>query len=152
MTYPEPAVFKAINTFFVPVQVNTQDGTGTALVERYKQVWTPDIRVLDPDGFEMYRWNGYLPPFEFLPQLLVGLGQAFLREHDEPRAADIFQDVVRRFPTAACAPEAAYYVAVSTYKHSHEPKDLHGNWERVQTMYPESTWRVRQSFTEQPDE
>jgi len=45
---------------------------------------------LDNDGFELYRWSGYLPPFEFLPQLLVGLGQAYLRTHDEPRAAATF--------------------------------------------------------------
>ncbi|MGH3924265.1 MAG: thioredoxin fold domain-containing protein, partial [Pseudonocardiaceae bacterium] len=58
--------------YFVGAQVNTQEKAGKPIVERYRQVWTPDIRVLDPDGFEYYHWSGYLPPFEFVPQLLVG--------------------------------------------------------------------------------
>jgi hypothetical protein len=36
------------------------------------------------------RWNGYLPPFEFVPQLLVALGQARLRLHAEARAATLY--------------------------------------------------------------
>ena len=148
MTYPTQAVADTINEDFVPVQVNTQDGTGAAIVECYRQAWTPDLRVLDSDGFELYRWNGYLPPFEFLPQLLVGLGQAYLRKHDEPRAATTFERVIREFPTSAAAPEAEYYYAVATYKHSHEHSDLVDNWDRLRRDHPESTWRVRQSFSE----
>ena len=148
MTYPTQAVADTINDNFVPVQVNTQDGSGASLVERYRQVWTPDLRVLDTDGFELYRWNGYLPPYEYLPQLLVGLGQAYLRKHDEPRAAATFEQVIREYPTSAVAAEAEYYYAVSTYKHSHEAADLMGNWDRLRCDHPESTWRVRQSFSE----
>jgi tetratricopeptide (TPR) repeat protein len=148
VTYPTQAVADTIDDNFVPVQVNTQDGSGASLVERYRQVWTPDLRVLDTDGFELYRWNGYLPPYEYLPQLLVGLGQAYLRKHDEARAAATFEQVIREYPTSAAAPEAEYYYAVSMYKHSHQPDDLMGNWDRLRRDHPESTWRVRQSFSE----
>jgi len=150
VTYPTQAVADTINEYFLPVQVNTQDGSGAGLVERYRQVWTPDIRILDHDGYELYRWNGYLPPFEFLPQLLVDIGQAYLRKHDEPRVAGLFEQVIREYPTSAAAPEAEYYYAVSTYKHSHKLEDLIGNWDRLRRDHPESTWRVRQSFSENP--
>jgi hypothetical protein len=130
----------------VPVHINTQEAASLPLVQRFYQVWTPDLRVLSPEGADLAYWNGYLPPAEFLPQLLVA--QALLRLHDEPGAAAVYREVLERFPTSAVAPEAQYFFAVATYKHSHEAADLLDNWRRLQTRYPASIWRVKQSFTE----
>ena len=132
---PEAAVATAITEYFVPLQVQTQDGSGAAIVERYRQVWTLDLRVLAADGYELYRWNGYLPPAEFLPQLLAARAHALLRLQDEPAVA-AYEEVLRRFPTSAIAPEAQYF------------SDLSRNWKRLQTRYPDSIWRIKQSFTE----
>lgn len=149
MTYPEPAVADTIMDRFIPIQVNTQEEAAHPIVERYRQAWTPDLRILGSDGFEYYRWNGYLPPFEFVPQLLGGQAQAALRQHDESGAVAIFAEVVRRFPTSAVAAEALYYGAVSAYKGSHDGNDLLRGWRRLQLQYPESIWRVKQSFVEE---
>jgi hypothetical protein len=138
-----------VSEHFIPLQVNTMENWGKPLVERFRQVWTPDVRVVDGGGFDLYRWNGYLPPFEFLPQLLVALAHARLRLHDEAGAAAVYEDVTRRFPTSAVAAEAQYFLAVSTYKASHDGSDLGRNWQRLQKRYPDSIWRVKQSFSEQ---
>jgi TolA-binding protein len=148
VTYSEPAVIQAIEQRFIPIQVNTTLDSSKPTVEKFRQAWTPDLRVLATDGFELYRWNGYLPPFEFLPQLLVAQAQAYLRSKDEASAAAIYDDVLRRFPTSAVAPEAQYFYAVATYKQSHIADDLLGNWQRLQSRYPNSIWRIKQSFTE----
>jgi TolA-binding protein len=148
VTYSEPAVADEINQRFVPVQVNTQEGAAKPLIERYRQTWTPDLRLLAPDGFELYRWNGYLPPFELLPQLLVAQAHGLLRLDDLARAAAVYAEVLQRFPTSAVAPEAQYFLAVSKYKASHEGSDLLGGWKQLQDRYPDSIWRVKQSFTE----
>ncbi len=148
VTYPEATVVATLEDRFVGCQINTQDGTGDAVVERYRQVWTPDLRVLDADGFELYGWNGYLPPYEFLAQLLVGQGHAYLRLHDEPGAESIFGDVLTRFPTSQVAAEAQYFQAVAAYKRSHEGGELAKGWHHLRTKYPDSAWRLRQSFTE----
>ncbi|MBO0729422.1 MAG: hypothetical protein J2P57_09200, partial [Acidimicrobiaceae bacterium] len=105
-------------------------------------------RILDPDGVELYRWNGYLPPYEFLAQLLVAEAHAWLRLGDNDRAAEGYTAALDRHPTAACAPEAQYFLAVARYKSSHEGRDLLGAWHRLRGRYPESTWRIRQSFSE----
>jgi hypothetical protein len=149
VTYQEPSVADTIGQRFVPIQVNTQEASSKTLVERYRQVWTPDLRILGADGFELYRWNGYLPPYEFLPQLLVAQAQACLRMQDEPGAAAVYEDVLRRFPTSELAPEAQYFLAVSKYRRSHEAEDLLGGWRKLQTRYPDSLWREKQSFTEE---
>jgi hypothetical protein len=148
VTYPEPAVGETIIQRFIPVQVNTQDGTGAEVIARYRQVWTPDLRVLGADGFEYDGWNGYLPPFEFIPRLLVGQAHALLRQGRDVEAADVCDDVLRRFPSSHTAAEAAYYLAVARYRHSHEAQDLLGNWERLRLRYPGSIWRLKQSMVE----
>jgi TolA-binding protein len=93
-------------------------------------------------------WNGYLPPFEFVPQLLAAQAQALLRIGDLAGAAGVYEEVLRRFPTSAVAAEAQYYRGVAKYKASHEPNDLAGSWAQLRNRYPESIWRVKQSFTE----
>ena len=149
VTYPEAAVGETISQRFIAVQINTQDGSGAEIIDRYRQVWTPDLRVLGSDGFEYDSWNGYLPPFEFIPRLLVGQGHAVLRQRRDLEAADIFDDVLRRFPTSHVAPEASYYLAVARYRHSHEAPDLLDNWWQLRMRYPGSVWRLKQSMVEE---
>ena len=64
-------------------------------------------------------------------------------------AAALYDDVLRRFPTSAVAPEAQYFLAVAKYKASHQADDLRGGWRRLQSRFPDGIWRVKQSFTEQ---
>ena len=149
VTYSDAQVIAIITARLVPVQINTQEAAGQPLVQRFYQVWTPDLRVLSPNGVDLYHWNGYLPPAEFVPQLLVAQAQTLLRLHDEPGAAAVYREVLERFPTSAVAPEAQYFFAVSAYKHSHNASDLLDNWRRLQTRYPDSIWRVKQSFIEE---
>jgi hypothetical protein len=149
VTYSDAQVIDTINARFVPAQVNTQEAAGLPMVQRFYQVWTPDLRLVTPKGVDLYHWNGYLPPAEFLPQLLVAQAQALLRLHDEPGAVVVYREVLERFPTSAVAPEAQYFAAVAAYKHSHQASDLLDTWRRLQTQYSNSIWRVKQSFTEQ---
>jgi hypothetical protein len=53
VSYPEPAVSEAITSRFVPCQINTQEERNAELVSRFRQTWTPDLRVLDTDGVEL---------------------------------------------------------------------------------------------------
>ncbi len=154
MTYPDQGVVHAVGEFFEPVQIDTQDGSDetAATVARFRQVWTPDLRVLDGDGVELYRWNGYLPPTEFLPQLLAARAHGLLRSGRDTDAAEAYRDVLRRFPTSFVAPEAAYFTAVTAYRASHEAPDLIDNWQRLQQRYPNSSWRLKQSFIERPED
>jgi hypothetical protein len=149
VTYSDTQVVDTITARFVPVQINTQEAAGQPMVQRFYQVWTPDLRVVSPDGMDLYHWNGYLPPAEFVPQLLVAQAHTLLRLHDEPGAAAVYREVLERFPTSAVAPEAQYFAAVAMYKHSHKAPDLLDTWRRLQTQYPNSIWRVKQSFTEE---
>jgi hypothetical protein len=139
-----------IAAHFVPIQVNTQDGYAAEVVTRFRQVWTPDLRVLGADGFEYHRWNGYLPPAEFTARLLVARAEALLRRHQEGEAAEAYAGVIRGFPTSRAASEARYFAAVAQYKASGEGSELIKGWRQLRSFHPESTWRIKQSFTENP--
>lgn len=150
MTYSDETVTAAIGEHFEAVQINTQDGTSATseLVSRFHQVWTPDLRVLSADGDELYAWGGFLPPGEFSPKLLAARAHALLRLARDKEAAAGYHQVVETFPNSAVAAEASYYGAVAAYRNSHEADDLLGGWGRLQTEYPDSIWRTKQSFIE----
>lgn len=148
MTYPESAVAGTIDKSYVPLQINTKKAAAKPVVERFRQVWTPDVRILDADGFEYYRWNGFLPPFEFLPQVLAAEAHALLRQKNVQAAAELYNEIVERFPTSLVAPEAAYFAAVANYRRSGDSAELMKGWEKLRRRFPESSWRVKQTMVE----
>jgi hypothetical protein len=129
-----------------------QEITARLVIDPYNDFISEGGKVWDrlktKAGLRVF-WNGYLPPAEFVPQLLVAQAQTLLRLQGEPGAAAVYRQVLERFPTSAVAPEAQYSAAVALYKHSHQAPDLLDTWRRLQTQYPSSIWRVKQSFTEQ---
>ena len=146
MTYPEVPVREAIERLTVPFQLDNTVEANQPVLDRFRHVWTPDLRVLDVDGTELYRWNGYLPPAEFAPQLIAALAHARLRRKEWDAAKALYEEVLRRYPTALVAAEAQYYVGVSAYRSTHNASDLLHGWHELEKSHPESEWTVKQNF------
>jgi hypothetical protein len=146
VTYPQTFVQAIINEFCVPVQVNNSIDANKELLQRFRHIWTPDLRILDGGGVELYRWNGYLPPAEFAAQLLAGLAHARLRLRQFDAAEALYGDVLRRFPTAFVAAEAQYFSAVTGYRKTGEANALLHGWHALETLYPSTVWTTKQNF------
>ena len=146
MTYPQTFVQEIIRQYTVPVQINNGMNENKQIVEQFRHIWTPDLRILDATGFELYRWNGYLPPAEFAARLLAGLGHARLRLRQFDAAEALYADVLRRFPTSFAAPEAAYFAATTAYRKTGEGEKLVQGWDELEKIYPMTEWTVKQSF------
>jgi hypothetical protein len=146
VTYPETMVRDAVEALTVPLQFDNTADANQAILARYRHVWTPDLRILDPDGTELYRWNGYLPPAEFTPQLIAAVAHARFRRKEYAAAIERYDEVVRRFPTARVAPEALYFLATSRYRASGSANDLLHGWHELEKQFPESEWTVKQNF------
>ena len=146
VTYPQNFVRDIIDKHCVPVQINNSLDETKELIARYRHVWTPDLRILDDDGYELYRWNGYLPPAEFAAQLLTGLAHARLRLRQFDQSTPLFADVLLRFPTAFAAPEAQYFSAVNGYRASGDSHALLQGWHALEVRYPQSEWTEKQNF------
>ena len=99
---------------FIPIQVDFNKNK--ALVKRFGVKWTPTIIIFDADGDEHHRFIGFLPPEDFIAQLILGKGKAeFDQDHFE-QAIQCFQEILVRFPKADAAPEAQYFLGVARYK------------------------------------
>lgn len=132
----------------VPLQIPTMDPQSRTIIERYKQVWTPTILLLSPQGDVYHEWSGYLPPDRYLAQVSLGLGKAALKEDRYEEAKAHFDRAVREYPKSDAAPEALYWAAVAAYKGSGQGSDLVGGWAKLREQYPDSEWRIKQSFME----
>ncbi|CAG1770178.1 hypothetical protein BAC3_00848 [uncultured bacterium] len=98
-------------------------------------------------GFsEYYRFNGFLPPDEFIPQLQFGLGFMSLEKQDYKSASSLFKSVVDKYPRSAIAPESQYWIGVSEYKGTHNVDALLNAWRLLKKDYPNSIWAKKVSY------
>lgn len=134
----------------VPIQFDNSKSENNRFLHDIHNIWTPDIRILTHDGFEMYRWDGFLPPPEFMARTLCGYAMAQLRSKRFDRAEALYVDVLRRFSTTYAAPEAQYYLGITRYRRDPHSDELLTQWANLRSRYPASEYRVKQSFKELP--
>ena len=99
--------------------------------------------ILDPNGRERYRIEGYLPPDEFRAQLEMGLARVAFMSKDWADAERRYAAVLDRYPDSKSAPEALYWKGVSSYKLTNDHTvlgELPGQFEQ---KYPDSLWAIK---------
>ena len=128
---------------FVPVKIHVKENP--AAFERFGAQWTPTIIIDDPEGTERYRFEGYLPPDEFMAQLELGLAKTAFAKNDFAKAEGLYRDIVKRFPTSAAGPEALYWAGVSNYKATNNAAALKDTAEAFRTKYSDSQWATKAS-------
>ncbi len=111
-----------------------------AWFHRFDAVWTPSVLLLDSQGKERVRLEGYLPKDDFVAALESGLGRiAFVRK----KYADAerwYNDVVTRFGSSHSAPGALYWRAVTRYRATNDHTVLGQVAEELRSKYPSSVW------------
>lgn len=150
MTYPQSAVVETIVAYSVPVQIDNSKAENNRFLHGIHHIWTPDLRILYHDGFELYRWDGFLPPAEFAARALCGFGLAYLRLKRFDQAEAVYVDVLKRFSTTYAAPEAQYYLGVTRYRRDPDSDELLTQWANLRSRYPQSEYRAKQSFKDFP--
>ncbi|MEJ2672674.1 MAG: thioredoxin fold domain-containing protein [Deltaproteobacteria bacterium] len=140
VTYPNEKVIKFVDYNFVPVQIEVSN---KALVEQFKVNWTPAIFVLDASGNEVHRVVGFLPPEEFIPTFMMAKGKWYFNAENFAEAQNRFQEVVRKYPDSDAAAEAVFFLGVSRFKESHDPKPLREAYETLTAKFPGSEWAKR---------
>lgn len=113
--------------------------------QRFHAQWTPTQLILEPDGTERFRIEGFLPVDDFLAQLEMGLGRLLFERADYAGAERRFHSVCESHPTAGAAPEACYWAGVSAYKSENTPERLHDTAVLLRERYPQSEWARKAS-------
>jgi len=142
--YPEPRVSTFISTNFIPVRLHVKKQPEA--MQRFAVNWTPTVLMVDSDGKELYRIEGFLPTDDFLAQLQLGYGQAQFKRGHYQDAERQFRDVVEKFPKTDAAAEAMYWAGVSRYKASNDPNELKATAQAFKDRYQDSIWAKKASI------
>ena len=140
VTYSNDDVAGILNAEVVPVQL-PYDAEPQS--RDYKVKWTPALFVIDGDGLEHHSSVGFLPPEEFIPFLILGMGKAYFDRDEVDSAAAQLQRVIDDYPDSMAAPEAIYLRGVCRYKATHSADGLIGAYELLKSNYPTSEWARR---------
>src|SRR6202158_6241694 len=103
-------------------------------------VWTPTVLLLDSEGKERVRLEGYLPNRDFVAALIGGLGRIAFVQKKYADADRWYGDVAARFGDSHLAPEAMYWRAVARYKATNDHTVLGKVAEELRKTYPSSVW------------
>ena len=113
--------------------------------QRFGVQWTPTALLLDPDGVERHRIEGFLPPADFAAQVILGLGHSAFAAEDFQQAERRFQEVVETYPETEAAAEAQYWKGVSRYKETHDASALAETAEAFSRKYGDTSWAKKAS-------
>jgi TolA-binding protein len=113
---------------------------------RFGVNWTPTILILDPDGKEQHRIEGFLPADDFLAQLQLGLAHAALRAGRFDEAERGFRQIVEQLPNTEAAAEAQYWAGVARYKASGNAEALKDTALAFRQRYPDTSWAKKASI------
>jgi TolA-binding protein len=77
--------------------------------------------VLDENGKERHRIEGYLPKDEFAAQLLLGLARVAFMQKKWADAEGLYDEILQKYSNSEAAPESVYWKGVSQYKRQTRP-------------------------------
>ena len=110
---------------------------------RFDVPWTPTVLILDANGVERQRLEGYLPNDEFRAQLDMGLARVAFMNKNWADAERRYGEVLDRYPNSKVAPEALYWKGVSHYKATNDHTVLGELPQQFEQKYPDSVWALK---------
>jgi hypothetical protein len=120
----------------VPLEAHIKEHP--AYFHRFDALWTPTVLILDPNGKERYRLEGYLPTDEFRVQLEMALARVAFMSKDWDEAERRYAAILESHPQSKAAPEALYWKGVSNYKATNDHTVLGDLVTQFQEKYPDS--------------
>ena len=145
--YTDPQVAKFVTNAFIPVRVHVKTNAEEykRLSAKYNAQWTPTVLILDPEGNERHRIEGFLPASDFLAQLELGAAHAAFARHDFADAEQRFRSIVDRHADSEVAAEALYWTGVSRYKATGDAAALKDTAHAFGERYARSSWAKKAS-------
>lgn len=141
--YPNEQVAHFITDNFIPVRLLIKEKQKD--FQRFNAQWTPTILLMNSDGAEKFRIEGFLPADDFLAQLELGLGRIRFEEQKYQEAQKLFKHAYEAHPQATGAPEAIYWAGVSEYKATNNAEPLKRTSQTLKLKHPQSEWAKKAS-------
>lgn len=150
--WPDERVVRAVADTFLPARVHVREQAEDfqRLGRRYGASWTPTTLILDSEGNERHRIEGFLPADDFLGQLALGVALVAFHGERFEEAERQFRAVVERFPASDAAAEAQYWAGVSRYKATDDPAALRETARAFERRYQDTSWAKKASVWSRP--
>jgi TolA-binding protein len=145
--YSDPRVARFISEQLEPVRVHVREQKDEykRLGERYDAQWTPTILIVDSEGEERHRIEGFLPVDDFQSQVALGLAKVAFQRKDYAEAERRYREIVDQFPSTDAAAEALYWAGVSNYKGSGDASALTATAAAFRERYQDTAWAKKAS-------
>jgi hypothetical protein len=145
--YPDPRIVELIDRHFVPVRVHVKEQADAykKLAARFGVEWTPTILVVDRNGQERHRIEGFLPADDFLPQLALGAAHARFASAEFEAAAALFDEIATQYGSTDAGPEGQYWAGVARYKGTGDASALKETARRFTERFTNSSWAKKAS-------
>ena len=145
--YPDERVARFITDNFITARLHVREQAADfqRSGERYEAQWTPTILILDPEGAERHRVEGFLEADAMLAQLKLGLGRSAFKRQDWAVAERLYSDVAEHHAGTDAAPEALYWAGVSRYKASGNSGALADTARAFGERFQDSPWAMKAS-------
>jgi len=145
--YSDPRVVEFIQQNFIPVRVHVRENRDEfkRLGERFNAQWTPTTLIVDSDGNERHRIEGFLPADDFLAQLNLGLAKSAFARGNFSDAEQLYRGIVEKFPNTDAGPEALYWAGVSRYKGTGDASALGETARAFSSRYTDTSWAKKAS-------
>lgn len=140
VTYSSPIVLRFIREHLVPVRLPYDAEPYAA---RFRVKWTPMLVLLDGQGQEVFRTEGYLPPDDLVPTLMLPIAKEMMAVGAFDEAERMLSDLVRFYPKSDQAPEGVYFRGVARYKKKGDARALKEAYDMLAASYPGSSWTRR---------
>lgn len=151
--YSSPTVAALIGGHFIPVRVHVKQKDDFArLGAKYNAQWTPTTLLIDGEGVERHRLEGFLPLEDFASQLLLGRAHVARFTNAFEEAERRYRDVIEQYPLTDAAAEAQYWAGVSRYKATGDAHALVETAQAFDARYQESAWAKKASVWKQRKE
>ncbi len=146
--WPDERVVRFVNENFIPARVHVKDDAEAfrRYGDKYNAKWTPTILLLDSEGVEHHRIEGFLPNDDFLAQLMLGRAHMDFKQGKFAEGEKGFREIVDKLPNTDAAPEAQYWAGVSRYKATNDATALKATAREFSTRYSETTWAKKASI------
>jgi uncharacterized protein YyaL (SSP411 family) len=141
--YSDDRVAKFVHENFIPVKIHIKEQP--QVFKRFDALWTPTLLVLDPQGVERHRIEGFLASTEFLAQLELGLARSAFANQKFEAAEKQYRSLAKRGLEGDVAPEAIYWAGVSHYKASGDGTALGEAQKALEKQFPDSVWARKAS-------
>jgi TolA-binding protein len=145
--YSDSRVVDFVQDHFVPVRVHVKQNADEykRLAARFNAQWTPTVLIVDGDGTERHRIEGFLPADDFLGQLTLGLAKSAFARGNFTGAEPLYRSIVDQYPDTDAAPEALYWAGVSRYKATGDGSALGETAKAFSSRYTDTSWAKKAS-------